>query len=188
VDAPGGRYKIIERGRRLVTIDTLTGQEVTTIPATSHAPITDTGRDTITAAPERATSGSAMGGPARGVQSMGARSGDARATPGKPRAALVTMAGMMPGARIDENDRIVLMTRPTYDPKAPRLVRLTTEKTKALGALVVAAILVLMVAALFMLSGHFVMIVVIAIVALQVGKPTMKPVMANLISDAEDIL
>ncbi len=28
MDAPGGRYKIVERGRRLVTVDLMTGQEV----------------------------------------------------------------------------------------------------------------------------------------------------------------
>jgi hypothetical protein len=187
VDAPGGRYKIIERGRRLVTIDTLTGQEVTTIPVTSNPPITDTGRDKITAAPGRATSGSAMGGPARGVQSMGARSSDTRATPGKPRGALVTLAGMMPGARIDENDRVVLMTRPFYDPQAPRLVRLTAQKTSGLGALMVGALLAGLVMALLVASGSFVALFVIGFVALQIVKPAMKPVMVNLISDAEDI-
>ncbi len=38
MDAPSSRYKIVERGRRLVTIDTLTGEEAGPPPSSGLAP------------------------------------------------------------------------------------------------------------------------------------------------------
>jgi hypothetical protein len=189
LDAPGGRYKIIERGRRLVTIDTLTGQEVTTILASSSSPITDTGRDTITAAPARSSgSSSSMGGPDRGVQSMGTPRSTASSSMSKPASFdLTSLAAMMPGARRDETGRILLMTQPYYDPIGPRLVRLTPAKAQTLGGLAVAAALLAVFALFVGFTFSFIFVAVIGFALLRSGKATLKPVMAGIISDAEDL-
>ncbi len=198
MDAPGGRYKIIERGRRLVTIDTLTGQEVTTIPASSAPPFTDTGRDTITAGPVRsAGSGTNMGGPDRGVQSMGAPRAAPRATPtsamNTPNVSMTTnadfssIAAMMPGARRDENGRILLMTQAYYDPLAPRLLRLTPAKAKILGGFGVAAILLGLFALFVGFQFSFIFVFVMGFALLRAGKGMIKPILENIISDAEEV-
>ena len=186
MDAPGGRYKIVERGRRLVTIDTLTGQEVTTMPTASTPPITDTGRDKVTAAPKRNT-GSAMGGPSRGEQAMGTSPRPAPTTLAKPRGIMLTLAGFVPGARFDSGDRVILMTKTYYDPRGPRELRLTAEKTNSLGGLVIAAMLIALVAVFLIFSGSFVIVFVIGFVALRSSKSLLKPMFENLISDAEEL-
>ncbi len=189
MDAPGGRYKIIERGRRLVTIDTLTGQEVTTIPATSSPPITDTGRDKITAAPARSSgSSSSMGGPERGVQSMGTARSTANSSMSKSASLdLTSLAAMMPGARRDETGRILLMTQPYYDPIGPRLVRLTPAKAQTLGGLGVAFALLVLFALFIGFAFSFIFVFVIGFALMRSGKSVLKPVMAGLISDADEV-
>jgi hypothetical protein len=189
VDAPGGRYKIIERGRRLVTIDTLTGQEVTTIPAASNPPITDTGRDKITAAPKRASgTGSAMGGPDRGVQSMGTpRSTANTSMTVSSNIDLTTIAALMPGARRDETGRILLMTQAYYDPRAPRLVRLTPAKAKSLGGMGVAMAFLALFALFVGFQFSFIFVFVMGFVLLRSAKSIIKPAMQSLITDAEEL-
>ncbi len=181
--APPSRYKIVERDRRLVTIDTLTGDEV------GIAPVANTGARVDTATLR--SSSSNMGGPVRGESAMGAtRPGMQSGSPmaiGTPRGTLTTIAGFWPGAQLGADDRITLTTATYYDEHAPRQMRLTTEKANALGVYAIILALTVVIAAAFVIATHFFGVIVLIFIAAQLGKPITKGMMSHFVNDAEEV-
>jgi hypothetical protein len=192
LQAPPSRYKIIERDRRLVTIDTLTGDEMGIAPVAQSGARVDT-------ATMRSTS-SNMGGPTRGESAMGEtrttlqanlparpQPGPNRAA-GQPRGALTTIAGLFPGAEIGADDRVTLTTKAQYDNQAPRTLRLTAQKTESLGGflLTIGALLLLGLFVAIAIDFFFVFIFLV-IVGSKAGQPISSVVMNYIINDAEEV-
>lgn len=182
LQAPPSRYKIIERDRRLVTIDTLTGAAMGIAPVPTPGARVDN-------ATTRSTS-SNMGGPVRGEVAMGAARTGIQAAPsnaaGSPRGALVTIAGWFPGAQIGPDDRIILTTAATYDEQAPREMRLTSAKANALGTYAITLAMLFVLALAFVIATEFFGLVVLVFIAVKFSQPVNKNIMRYIINDAED--
>jgi hypothetical protein len=120
--APQSRYKIIERDRRLVTIDTKTGLEVGLggQPAFEmpRAPEPERALPTATdrvAAPERPSALRPQ-----------------RAATRKSATTLRIVGGFFPGVTLTSGD-LYLTTRRSYDAQGPRTLRLTDARADLLG-------------------------------------------------------
>ncbi len=182
LQAPPSRYKIIERDRRLVTIDTLSGDAMSIAPVpTTSAPVEN---------PTMRSTSPNMRGPVRGEVAMGAARTGIQAAPsnttGSPRGALLRVAGLFPGARISADDRLTVTTATSYDEQAPREMRLTAAKTNALGAYVIMLAILLVLAITFVIATEFFGLVVLIFIALKFSQPANKNIMRYIISDAED--
>lgn len=113
LEAPQGRYKIIERDNRLVTIDTQTGAEVGGVaPPIAHAP--QPAQPAVFAQP-----GNQPPPPATPATNPGGAATD--------------LAAMTELAKPDAQGRVTIPTQRWFDPKAPRRIRLTAQNTKKLG-------------------------------------------------------
>ncbi len=180
---PAGRYKVEERDRRLVTIDTLTGQEVGGI---SMAP---SARGTLEAPrpasfPKEATRAAA---PARSetvrpasttpMPSMGK-------SPSQPADWATTLAGLSPGAQVQQGGTIWLSTKAWYDDAGERTVQLSEPGKAKLANLMGTGFAALLVLILFAIWGDIFFAMAIVFLILRAGKTVLKPVYRSIIADA----
>ncbi len=183
---PTGRYKVVERDRRLVTIDTLTGQEIGLPGSASAAPATSVVSDAARA--PMAT----VGGKSNRSLGPSPWTKRAAATPGPLSAAtpqdwMTTLAGLMPGAQVREDGAIWLNTAARYDPQGPRRVQLTPKGKSALGQLALglcgAAFILLMIAVL----GNVLVAGALMVFGLNGYKATTSTTYRTIITDAAPV-
>jgi hypothetical protein len=157
---PPSRYKIIERDRRLITIDTQTGLEAGTKPRLNAPPS------------------------ALARQPVDLRAGEPRG--GAFNEIFTSLAALVTQGRVDEANRPLLKTSKLFDPQGPRVVVLSTEGFRRVGALVFgSAVLALLTLALSVFTGYFFSVLVIAVVAGRaVGKPVLTALMAPVLASA----
>lgn len=195
LEAPPSRYKIVERNRRLITIDTQTGEAVGSAPGQVQglAPGGAAGAALeVPASPAMRTTNANMGGPARGQTVLGAGRSGSQSAPAiavaSPRGMLAMLADLFPRTRLDAEGRITLTTAPYYDADAPRQMRLTKGKTDTLGIYVIAlGLLALFVVSLVIMTDMIFGAIILVFVTIRVGDPVNKTILRYLISDAEPI-
>ncbi|UIJ45658.1 hypothetical protein LZK98_01460 [Sphingomonas cannabina] len=113
-EAPSSRYKVVERGRRLVVIDTRTGREATAAPP-----------------PDR-TSASDKRGSAEGLDPVDRMLG-------RVAGAVINAA---PRSVDDRSGRPILKTSPLYDLKGPRRVILDENTQRAFAGVVIVTLVI----------------------------------------------
>jgi hypothetical protein len=122
LEAPQGRYKIIERDNRLITIDTQTGAEI----AGGATPIAPAPRPLQPAVRTQPFASALPTAPAQ----PGKQSSPLATKPGSPAANLAALTDL---TKPDAQGRVTIPTLRWFDPKAPRRIRLTAENTRKLG-------------------------------------------------------
>ncbi len=178
---PAGRYKVEERDRRLVTIDTLTGQEIGGIgmapsaKATLEAPRPAAFPKDVAraAAPPRSALAPA---PASTPNMIPSQSETADWT--------TSLAGLSPGAQVEAGGSILLSTKDWYDEKGDRTVRLSALGKGRLANLVGVLIGLSFILLLFAIWGDIFFAMALIFIVLRAGKSVLKPVYRSIIADA----
>jgi hypothetical protein len=185
VTTPTGRYKVVERDRRLVTIDTLTGQEIGLPGSASAAPatsvVTDAARApmaTVGAKPSRSA------GPSPWTKRAAATPGPLSAKGATSQDWMTTLAGLMPGARVREDGAIWLSTAASYDPQGPRLVQLTPQGKTALGQLAVGLVVLAFILLMIAILGNIFVAAAFAFVGVRSYQAVTKPLYRSIIAGA----
>ena len=179
---PTGRYKVVERDRRLVTIDTLTGQEIGLPGSASAAPATSIVTDAARA--PMATVGGRSVGPSPWTQRAAATPGPLSASGASPKDWMTTLAGLMPGARVREDGAIWLSTAASYDPQGPRLVQLTPQGKTALGQLAVGLVGLAFILLMIAILGNIFVAAAFTFVGVRAYQAATKPLYRSIIAGA----
>jgi hypothetical protein len=171
MNAPPGRYKIVERDRRLVTIDTQTGTEISQTPG-----IAPTSQGSL--APSRPAMPMTRSEMPKARQSSLSPASDPW---------LRILGRMFPGVRI-ENGTAQIITRKAYDAQAPRALALSEAQLDRLGWLMVAAIIVGLVVFMFwaMMSFSLFGLIIPGFVLFHFGRALIKPIMIAILEGAID--
>jgi hypothetical protein len=187
VTTPTGRYKVVERDRRLVTIDTLTGQEIGLPGSTSSAPPTSVVLDAPRAPMANAsTPPRPSEGPSPWTKKSVATAGPIAA--GKnPQDWMTTLAGLMPGARVREDGVIWLNTNASYDPEGPRLVQLTPDGKKALSSMGVGLCVFILFVTLIAIFGNIFFAAFIGVFGANALKNASKKAFQSVIAGATPV-
>ncbi|MEQ1547168.1 MAG: hypothetical protein ABL918_00805 [Chakrabartia sp.] len=160
---PPSRYKVIEKGGRLITIDTQAGPD-TTILAPPHV-IESSKKTAAPARPSALQSPKALG---------------ALPKPGL----LLGIATMFVEKDRDAAGNMLFRTHKYYDPDAPRLLRLTEKQAVGLGGIGLTFFVLLgIITLLFATGAWFFMIPFVFIAVKMAGKP-FKTMMTKLLKDA----
>jgi hypothetical protein len=181
---PAGRYRVEERDRRLVTIDTLTGQEIGGIGMASSAkglleaprPMSFPKEAPRAAAPPR----SALAPIASAPPSIAPRQGE-------PADWTTTLAGLSPGAQVEPGGTILLSTKDWYDEAGERTVRLSAQGKGRLGNLMGALIALGFFLILFLIWGDIFFAMAMIFIVLRAGKSMLTPVYRSVIADAVEV-
>lgn len=173
---PAGRYKVEERNRRLVTIDTLTGQEI------GGAGAAPSSGGTLEA-PRPAAFPKELARAAAPVRST-AQAANLAPSQSQPADWATTLAGLSPSAQVQIGGVIWLSTKAWYDEAGERTVQLS-EQGKGRLASVVGAIFVLVLALIVIaIWGNVFFAVALIFFILRGGKTVLKPVYQSIIADA----
>ncbi len=160
---PPSRYKVIEKGGRLITIDTHAAQQSAAVSPSHLKSISK-----ATAAPARP---SALHSP---------KALDAKPKPGL----LLAIATMFAENDRDAAGNMLFRTHKYYDPDATRLLRLTEKQAVGLGGIGLTFFVLLgIITILFALGAWFFMIPFVFIAVKMAGKP-FKTMMTKLLKDA----
>jgi hypothetical protein len=176
---PAGRYKVEERDRRLVTIDTLTGQEIGGI---GRAPSTKDALEAPrpTAFPKEVARAAAPARSASTASNMSpSLSGSADWA--------TTLAGLSPGAQVQSSGTIWLSTKPWYDDAGERTVQLSEQGKGRLANLMGALFALTLCIILFAIWGDIFFTMAFIFVILRAGKTVLKPVYRSIITDAATV-
>ncbi len=162
MEAQQGRYKIVERNRRLVTIDLQTGKEVgaklPAVPSGLSAPL-----------------GPALT-PGPSPRPYVAGESDW----------MYTLAQLLPGVKMVDGIAH-LKTGASYDALAPRTLRLTDQGVRKLGGTAIGLGVALAIAFLLWMLTGFWIVVIAAVVLGKFGKHVTKAVMTSVIADAVEV-
>jgi hypothetical protein len=178
---PAGRYRVEERDRRLVTIDTLTGQEIGGIGTSSSAkglleaprPMSFPKEAPRGAAPPR----SALAPVASAPPSIAPRQGEAADW-------TTTLAGLSPGAQLEPGGTVLLSTKDWYDEQGDRTVRLSADGKGRLAGLMGTLIALGFTLILMAFLGDIFLALGLGFIVLRAGKAALKPVYRSIIADA----
>ena len=176
---PAGRYKVVERNRRLVTIDTLTGQEIGgTGPSPAMGGTLEAPRPAAfpkelarAAAPTRSTAQASTVAPSQSL----------------PADWTTTLAGLSPGAQVQPGGIIWLSTKAWYDDAGERTVQLSEQGKGRLASLAGAMLVFVLAVVLVAILGDIFFAIAIIFVALRAGKALLKPVYRSIIADAVSV-
>jgi hypothetical protein len=160
--APPSRYRVEERGRHLVVIDTQSGQSIT---STKQMP-----------------TGSRQSG-----SSMGSGMAAPMRTNAEGRDWTLRMAEAITEGRKDTRGRAVLKTSRFYDAAAPRYFALDNRQMQQLGAGGIAMMAIFVILFLCFVTLDFFIAIIVVVVAWQLGRPAVTAAMKGLIKQAEQV-
>ncbi len=165
---PPSRYKIVERDRRLVTIDTWTGEEAG--PKTNP----DTARPAAKSVASPVWTGMQSGKAANPLDQL-----------------IATFAKIATQDRFDEAGRPILKTSKIYDLQGPRDIALDGPGTRRVGQVALAsAVLLLLLLVLFVVGTEmfFVAIALLVFGGRVIAKPALTAIMVPVLSGAAEPL
>ncbi|MGB5077174.1 MAG: hypothetical protein WBO17_06815 [Sphingorhabdus sp.] len=190
MDAPKGRYRIEERERRLVTIDTLTGEEVgMSGTRAAHLAVDAVEIELETNAP------SVIVQPEISVPIATQSDSQTWRTPQSERPIadkaarehVSEWAGLMPGASA-QGSGYILKTSRFYDHLGPRVVMLDAEGAKTLGSLMllvlVGAIFTVLIVVIIAGENFWIALLAIGFVLLRGLKPVAQIAMKRILAEA----
>ena len=180
---PAGRYKVVERDRRLVTIDTLTGQEIGgTGPSPAMGGTLEAPRPA--AFPKELARAAA---PTRSTAQTPILASTVVPSQSLPADWTTTLAGLSPGAQVQPGGIIWLSTKAWYDDAGERTVQLSEQGKGRLASLAGAMLVFVLAVVLVAILGDIFFAIAIIFVALRAGKALLKPVYRSIIADAVSV-
>ena len=170
MEPPPSRYRVVERGGRLVVIDSVVGGAPPTARELLSGKVSERSSDAASFYPYPRESGDP------GPEAVSPFVLDSRVrgnTAGNPPGAAQNVAETVIGNTRDDQGRLLLTTARWYDAKGPRTLALGAEGERQLGSIVVALAVGAMIAVVLAVVGETVgwVVVMVAIVALNRAKP-----------------